>query len=288
MDVELVRTFLAVAHHRNFSAAGRDLAIVQSAVTARIHLVEKAVGARLFDRNPKHVTLTQHGLQLLEPARSLVDAEERFLAALRDERPTGRIGVAAPESICAYRLPPLVADLAATFPGLEVHIIPAGTEVAMEHLLQRRCDLALSLDPPAANTRLSTERLGTEEVGLWTAAEAPPPGTFDEVASGALFLLEEGCSYSDQFLATLRSETGENGRTTRFSSLEAVKSCIAAGLGPGVLPQFSIQAHDNLVRAAIPVPDAEVFLTRESARWLSPGVAAVAAALRALWRDATG
>lgn len=77
MDTELARTFLTVAATGNFVAAASRLHVTQSTVSARIHTLETALGARLFQRGRNGAELTPAGKRFLRHAKHLVRTVEQ-------------------------------------------------------------------------------------------------------------------------------------------------------------------------------------------------------------------
>ncbi|MGE5321083.1 MAG: LysR family transcriptional regulator [Hyphomicrobiaceae bacterium] len=77
MDTELARTFLMVAATGNFVAAASRLHVTQSTVSARIHTLETALGARLFQRGRNGAELTASGKRFLRHAKNLVRTVEQ-------------------------------------------------------------------------------------------------------------------------------------------------------------------------------------------------------------------
>ena len=77
MDTELARTFLTVAAAGNFVAAASRLHVTQSTVSARIHSLETALGARLFQRGRNGAELTPAGKRFLRHAKHLVRTVEQ-------------------------------------------------------------------------------------------------------------------------------------------------------------------------------------------------------------------
>jgi len=73
MDIEILRTFLEVARARHFGKAADNLCITQSAVSARIRLLEERVGLPLFDRARNNIQLTAAGSRLVPHAEGIVD-----------------------------------------------------------------------------------------------------------------------------------------------------------------------------------------------------------------------
>jgi len=86
VDLEAVRTFVAVADAGQFSAAADNLSITQQAVSQRVAALEKDLGVRLFTRTARGARLTVDGQAFLPCARDLLAAEERAAASVRPRR----------------------------------------------------------------------------------------------------------------------------------------------------------------------------------------------------------
>ncbi|MFI1507803.1 LysR family transcriptional regulator [Streptomyces sp. NPDC020597] len=98
MDLEAVRTFVAVAESGRFQKAAADLSITQQAVSKRIAAMERTLGVRLFTRAPRGAELTIDGQAFLPHARELLRVAERALASVRPGRRPLRVDVLASRS----------------------------------------------------------------------------------------------------------------------------------------------------------------------------------------------
>ncbi|GAB2496220.1 LysR family transcriptional regulator [Nocardiopsis aegyptia] len=299
MDTRLLRTFTALARTENFTAAAEELHVAQSTVTVHIRDLEKELGTRLFDRLPRGARLTSHGHRLLARAEEVLDAEARLRAAADDGAPlSGRIVVGAGETLCSSLLPGVVADLRAAEPGIDVQIHAAGTAEAVEGLRSGRVDVALLLEEEAGAPDVAAQAVTRLPLVLVAAPGHPlaaldRPVTPTDLAATEVFLLEEGCSYSDALAHELSALPGERPRTTRFGSAEAARTCVAAGLGVALLPGVAVDqalADRRLTVLDGPgAPDVAVLIARHRARWTSPAAHAVTDALeRGLRRGAAG
>ncbi|MDC0765614.1 LysR family transcriptional regulator [Streptomyces sp. HD] len=83
MDLDAVRTFVAVADGGRFQDAAVTLSITQQAVSKRVAALEKRLGVRLFTRTARGARLTIDGQAFLPHARALLQAEERAVASVR-------------------------------------------------------------------------------------------------------------------------------------------------------------------------------------------------------------
>jgi DNA-binding transcriptional LysR family regulator len=93
VDVDAVRTFVAVVDTSQFQAAAAGLSITQQAVSKRIATLEKDLGVRLFTRAARGAQLTIDGQAFLPHARELLHAEERAAASVRPGRRALRVDV---------------------------------------------------------------------------------------------------------------------------------------------------------------------------------------------------
>jgi DNA-binding transcriptional LysR family regulator len=93
VDVEAVRTFVAVADEGRFSDAADALSITQQAVSKRIAALETGLGVRLFARTGRGARLTVDGQAFLPHARELIRVAERADASVRPGRRAFRVDV---------------------------------------------------------------------------------------------------------------------------------------------------------------------------------------------------
>jgi len=119
VDLEAVRTFVAVADAGQFSEAADNLSITQQAVSKRVAALEKDLGVRLFTRTARGAQLTVDGQAFLPHARDLLQAEERAAASVRPGRRALRVDV------IGRRLAPaaLLRDFHRAYPGTELDVV---------------------------------------------------------------------------------------------------------------------------------------------------------------------
>jgi DNA-binding transcriptional LysR family regulator len=285
VDTRLLRTFTTLARTGSFTATAAELHLAQSTVTVQIRALEKELGARLFDRLPRGALITEAGRRLLDEAEGVLDAESRLRASAAAEGPpAGRVVVGAGETLCSARLPGVIASLRRTHPDVEVDLEAAGTAAAVDGLRTGRLDLALLLEEHVSFPDIATEHLAREPLVLLCAPGHPltgrdEPVTWHQLAGEAFFLHEQGCSYSDSLAQELMGVHGARTRLTRFGSIEAARSCVAAGLGLTLLPRATVEdalREGRLVVLPGPrIPDVPVRLARLRRRWVSPAARVV-------------
>lgn len=290
METRLLRSFLAVARLESFTGAALELGYTQSTVTGHVKKLEQRLGCRLLDRMPQGVQVTEAGARLIPHADDLLAAEDRILAvsAGDDARPAGTVRVLAPESLCTYRLPGLVRAIRETEPLVQVWLSPGGLTDAVEAVRKGSADIVLSLESCAPATGLDCRRIGAEPLAIIDhPANSPAAATWEDLARRDALLVEEGCGYSDDIAALLETAGEEAGRRSRFGSVEAIKRCVAVGLGWSAVLAVTVEEEltaGTLIELPGPdVPDCDVYELTHPRRYRSAATAAVKRQLQALW-----
>lgn len=145
MDTALLKTFSEVARHGSISAAARELAYTQSAVSRQVAALESALGVRLFDRRARGVQLTQHGRCLRSHADSVLerlDLARRDLRAL-DRLESGRLRVGAFPTAAASLIPRAMATFAAERPRVSLSLVEGITRDLLARLESDDAELAV-------------------------------------------------------------------------------------------------------------------------------------------------
>lgn len=148
MDIELLRTFLAVSQARHFGKAAENLFLTPAAVSARIRQLEHTLGATLFHRTRGNIQMTSAGEKLLPHAKKLLAAwvEAQADLALKPE-PATQLKIGSINGLW-----PLIQNLLNAIERSEPRLLSLESHASAEllsQLTQQRLDLALLLDMPA-------------------------------------------------------------------------------------------------------------------------------------------
>lgn len=176
MDVtpQQLEVFLNVAAAGSFTGAARSMAVSQPALSRAVKLLEDQIGARLFDRDSRHVALTPAGAALLPIAERMVAAFTsefgelaQFVAGRR-----GRLVVAALPSIAAVLLPDAMRAFASASPGVEIAILDGLSGSVVDAVLSGQADLGLTAQL-APDQELTYAKLLSDEFGLVCPLDDP-------------------------------------------------------------------------------------------------------------------
>src|SRR3954468_16094988 len=162
-----ISAFLKLARSGSFSAAAKQLGVSQPALSRTVQQMEAAIGQRLFDRTTRSVILTPTGRELKPIAERLeIEFDSAFGELSRFvEGRRGRIAVAALPSIAAVVLPPAIARLRETHPGVEVTVLDGLSGSVLDAVALGQADIGLTIRPNPRAT-LSYRPLLSDEFGL--------------------------------------------------------------------------------------------------------------------------
>ena len=114
--------FARVARTGNMSAAGREMGLSPAVVSKRVSLLEERLGARLFQRTTRHLTLTETGegyFKRVVDILSLVEEAEDFVSR-RNTTPRGHLKITAPTTFSRLHIAPYLADFISKYPEIDL------------------------------------------------------------------------------------------------------------------------------------------------------------------------
>jgi LysR family transcriptional regulator, glycine cleavage system transcriptional activator len=121
-QVTWLRSFEAAARRGSFSAAADDLGLTPAAVSQQIRLLEKHLGAQLFERLPKGVVLTDTGQAYAQPIRKSFSEMQAATEGLFGSRSRKTVKVRSSISYAALVLAPQLGAFRTTYPDIDVQL----------------------------------------------------------------------------------------------------------------------------------------------------------------------
>lgn len=246
-DLEYV---VAVAEERHFGRAAERCNVSQPALSAQIRKLEEALGLALFERTSRRVLSTAAGDRVVHQARVVLAEAHRLLVVAGEGQIggfSGRLALAAIQTLGPYLFPLVLRQLRAAFPDLSLNLSEGRTADLLEGLREGRIDVAL-LSLPLEEAGLVIAPLFVEPFVLACPAEhalaTGGPVSAADLAGPDLLLLDEGNCLREQALAAC----GAGSRAGRHAtSVETLRSMVAAGSGYTLLPWLAARDPDGLV-----------------------------------------
>lgn len=279
-----------VARTLNVTRSAERLNFAQSSVTEQIQGLERDIGATLFERRGRRLRLTAAGERLLAYADRMLAlaAEARTeVAAASGSAVTTTVRLAAPETLCAQRLPAVLARLRGRTPHVRLAVRAASRAELHRAIPDGAADVCLGIGDAPADRAVVAEALAPEPLVL-VAAASHPLADRDAVSVEALrsttwLATERGCAYREAFERGLGA--GTPSPVAEVSSIRSLAACVAAGEGIALVPEVAVAdelARGTLVRLPWAPPGAStcaVWLGRAAGMPTDP-VATVVAAVR--------
>jgi DNA-binding transcriptional LysR family regulator len=284
MEVRQLQIFRALAEELNFTRTAEKVHTVQSNVTAQIKALEEELGSPLFDRLGRRVTLTDAGRNFLPFAEQALAAMEQGQRAVQTgAEPSGPLKVGIPESILTYRLPQVLRLFHRRFPHVELIFRPQWDDVLPVMLETGKLDMAVCMIEASPNAAIKSIRLRGERIFLLAHPSHSLAGQRTvkpaDLAGQSLLLTEGGCGYRLKLDRVMAMQNVRPGHITEFSSVEAIKQCVAAGMGLGLLPAIVVarELRQHQLKAlhwAGPSLDIATHILWHKDKWVSPAMAA--------------
>lgn len=243
--------FIAVTDNAGFSSAARQLGISKSAVSKRITQLEDQLGARLFHRTTRKLSLTEAGERFYEYAaqanRSAQQAEDA-VHELKGE-PRGILKIQLPMTLGQMHIAPLIPIFLQRYPHLEIDLVMDDRHI---NLVEQGYDLAVRAgDMPDSNL------IARPLAPLHSVVCASPKflqafeQQFKQTLDQPPRLTKANCitySYSSnaniwQFVSSQASKPSHKIKVSgnyRVNNSAALKQALIAGVGIGRLPTFIV------------------------------------------------
>ena len=267
MNLDQLRAFHTVTQYGTISRATSALALTQSAVSRQLQALEAEVGARLFTREGRTMTLTEAGRLLLEHADLVFGAITRAREAIDGlqglER--GHLRVGAASTIGTYLLPPLLGRFKSTRPGIDVTLEVANKAQTLERLRRGHIELGF-VGPRVLMDDFEQEPYLTDDLGLITAPSHPLAHArrvrARDLASEVFITREPGSGTREIVEEELARARVELRRLMEVGSTEAIKQAVAANLGVSIVSRYAVVLETQVNRLCF-TPVADLKLTRQ-------------------------
>lgn len=296
MEVRQLQIFRILAEELNFTRTAERVHTVQSNVTAQIKALEEELGVPLFDRLGRRVTLTDAGQRFLPfAAQALAAMDEGQRAMKAGSEPSGPLRISAPESIVTYRLAQLLRKFRRLYPRVELIFRPHLDDTLTVELETGKVDMAIEMRDKVTDSAFQTMPLRTERIFMLAHGSHPLASQRTvkpaDMAGQTFLLTECGCGYRAKLDRVMAMQNIRPGHVTEFSSVEAIKQCVAAGMGIALLPAIAVakelrQHQFKTLHWAGPSLDIQTHILWHKDKWVSPAMAAFRDLLKDTLEDA--
>ncbi|AFJ46369.1 transcriptional regulator LrhA [Shimwellia blattae] len=258
LDLDLLRTFVAVADLNTFAAAAAAVCRTQSAVSQQMQRLEQLVGKELFARHGRNKLLTEHGIQLLGYARKILRFNDEACASLMFNNLQGVLNIGASDESADTILPFVLNRVSSVYPKLALDVRVKRNQYLAEMLTSQEVNLVVCTTQPQGAESIVLRTSPT----LWYCAADFNYQKGDVVP---LVVMEEPSAYRNMIIEHLNARNIPWRIAYVASTLAAVRAAVKAGLGITARPAEMMSPDLRVLSKSddLPVlPDTQYLLCR--------------------------
>lgn len=295
MELDQLRSFVAVAEVRSFTRAASLAHLTQPAISRQIARLEGELGVRLFERYGRRVECTPDGKLLLPLARAIVSRADDAARMMREHAGmvSSRVRVGSTGTVFGYLLSPVLATFIKTYPKIHLDLIERDDTLLEEGVFNGELDCAIIT--AWGSSRAAVIHLLTEEILLVVREDHPLAGekivSLADLADEPFLLPGHSLNTSNLLMDACRRAGFEPKVPYRANYLELSKSLVRQGLGIALFPKMFLTPGTISGLVAIPLRehvtrDLELIYSNE--RPLAVAARSLALHIRASLQEAHG
>lgn len=255
METQFLHTFVTVADQGSMAAAARRLNITPAAVAQQLHTLERELGAPLFARAGRTVSITEAGARILDRARALLHDVDDLGAVAIDDGSAGELRLGAGTNALTGVLPDILARMVERFPRIKVFIKPGYSPELYRAVETGELDAAVVLQAPYPLPKTCEWELLREEPLVVLAPRALAGRDPHELLRTQPLIRFDrqqwGGRLAEQYLQRAGIVPVER---FELNALNAIAVMVDRGLGVSLVPDWARPWPEGLKLACLPLP----------------------------------
>ncbi|QND50672.1 LysR family transcriptional regulator (plasmid) [Phyllobacterium sp. 628] len=247
LDIDLLRTFMAVADHGSMTAAANARYLTQSAVSQQIRRFEDMLGSALFERDRRGLRLTPPGELLLTKARRLLALNDDIWSEMTADALQGKVRLGLPYDLVSIITVPVLKAYAEAYPLVEVSLVCASSPELMTALERREVDLAL-VEEEVVSSQAEYSRV---EQLVWVGARN---GGAHLKTPLPVSMVAETCAFRPAVLSSLDHQARPWRTVFENGNIEATMAMVRADLAITILLASTVPADLDVLTSGDGLP----------------------------------
>ncbi|MEM1075100.1 MAG: LysR family transcriptional regulator [Pseudomonadota bacterium] len=245
MTIRLLRTLVAIADHKTFSAAAETVHVTHAAVSQQMQSLEADLGLKLFDRTKRTPELTPIAHEIVAKARILISDYENLVPSVLDESGLmGPIKVGAVGTTLTGLMPRAMASLKIRFPDTGLHIRPGLTANLLTDIERSNLDAAVISRPHLMPAGVTFQPLVEERLELIASVEETQNDPLLLLRTKPFIRFNRNAVLGSVIDSWLLSKSIHVKESMELDSAEAIASMVHANLGVSIVPRLTVRPHD--------------------------------------------
>lgn len=247
VTIRLLRTLVAVADAKTFSAAAETVHVTHAAVSQQMRTLEADLGVALFDRSTRTPELTPIAHQIVAKARVLLADYDGLVASVLDEDGlSGDVRLGALGTTLTGLTPRAMAVLKDRFPAIGLHIRPGLTGDLLAEVERGALDAAIVTKPMLLPLRVQFRPLAHEALQLIAPADEPSDDPIALLQNRPFIRFNRSAvlgALIENWIVSKRLRVSE---AMELNSAESISSMVQAGLGVSIVPDLAVRPADGV------------------------------------------
>lgn len=232
LDVDLLKTFLAIADTGNFTRAAEEVHKTQSAVSMQMKRLEDLLNRPLFVRDGRTSRLTGDGQRLIEYARRIVTMNDEAVSAFTKPELTGSVRFGTPDDYADRFLPEILARFSRTHPLVTVDVECLSSVLLVEKVKRGEIDIALV----TCGNEITSSELVRQEPLVWVTSTKHSVHLLDVVP-----IAMPQCEWRKMAVAALERVDRKYRIAYSSSNSNAINAAVMTGLAVGAVPELCLR-----------------------------------------------
>ena len=234
LDVDLLKTFLAIADNGSFTRAAEEVHKTQSAISMQMKRLEELLGVPLFAKDGRMSRFTPDGERLVDYARRIVSFNDEVVSAFTKPELTGTIRFGTPDDYAERFLPEILARFARTHPLITVDVDCLGSGELFTRAKRGEMDLALVTH----GCDIVTEEPVRREQLVWVTSMRHCAHMAEVLP---LAVSHAGCEWRSKVLKSLDKQQRKYRVAYSTPNSNAVNAAVMQGLAVGAMPELCVR-----------------------------------------------
>ncbi|OEC33312.1 DNA-binding transcriptional regulator, LysR family [Pseudomonas cuatrocienegasensis] len=236
-----LKTFVMVARHGTFAAAGQQVGLTQSAVSAQMRVLEQGLGVRLFDRSGRAAVLNAAGRHALPLAEQMLTLYGQMARPATLAEWQGELKVGAIASVQTGLLPEALPAFRQAAPRVELKLVPGVSLKLLSQVDAGELDLALLIKPPFDLPKeLLQVSLAREPFVLITPLTVAGEDPLQILAEQPFVRYDRSSFGGRQVSQFLREQRLQVHEALELDELDAIVRMVECGLGVSLIPRAGL------------------------------------------------
>lgn len=257
MELSHLKAFVTIANLGVMTRAAHALHLTQPALSAQIARLEETVGATLFDRSRRGMTLTDAGHTLLPFARETLARLEDARLAIDELRglSRGSIALGGGATVTTYLLPQLLGRFHVEHPAIRFYVREQPSRGVVDAVLEGDLDFGVvTLPLPYEDRQLEVESWVDDELRLIVpeghALRRRKTFRWRDLADTPMVLFEAGSAVRALIDASIDASGVDPNIVMELRSIESIKQMVAQGIGAALVSEHALDDSQPGLRCA--------------------------------------